>query len=257
MVSVPLAARRGHCRRRDRPLLTRRDIERLFGVGKVRAAALMKTIGAELVGNQRTRRGRSSCSSSRSTGGGPRSASRRRDARAPGRRPPAGPADWVPVQGARRDHERGRIEVRFDGAEDALARLYALAQPLGRLVDEPAGERVATDDDRGSGGVARRAGDRDGRPPVIIDAGPQAAARLLEFFAGRIANARARAAYGRSVGRFLAWCAARGPRAVGRLGAPRGRLHPDAPGIGPDREAASGRDPHARRLASSSARSSH
>ena len=38
----------------DRPLLTRRDVERLFGVGKVRAAALMKTFGAELVGNQRT-----------------------------------------------------------------------------------------------------------------------------------------------------------------------------------------------------------
>ena len=27
--------------------------------------------------------------------------------------------------------ERGRIEVRFDGAEDALARLYPLAQALG------------------------------------------------------------------------------------------------------------------------------
>ena len=26
---------------------------------------------------------------------------------------------------------RGRIEVRFDGAEDALARLYSLAQTLG------------------------------------------------------------------------------------------------------------------------------
>ena len=38
----------------DRSLLTRRDIERLFGVGKVRAAALMQTFGAELVGNQRT-----------------------------------------------------------------------------------------------------------------------------------------------------------------------------------------------------------
>ena len=38
----------------DRDLLTRRDIERLFGVGKVRAAALMKTFGAEFVGNQRT-----------------------------------------------------------------------------------------------------------------------------------------------------------------------------------------------------------
>ena len=38
----------------DRTLLTRRDIERLFGVGKVRAAALMQTLGAELVGSQRT-----------------------------------------------------------------------------------------------------------------------------------------------------------------------------------------------------------
>ena len=38
----------------DRQLLPRRDVERLFGVGKVRAAALMKTFGAELVGNQRT-----------------------------------------------------------------------------------------------------------------------------------------------------------------------------------------------------------
>ena len=46
------AAARRH--RHPRQLLTRRDIERLFGVGKVRAAALMKTFGAELVGNQRT-----------------------------------------------------------------------------------------------------------------------------------------------------------------------------------------------------------
>ena len=38
----------------DRTLLTRRDIERLFGVSKVRAAALMQTFGAEMTGNQRT-----------------------------------------------------------------------------------------------------------------------------------------------------------------------------------------------------------
>ena len=47
-------------------------------------------------------------------------------------------------------------------------------------------------------------------PQVIVDAGPQATARFLEFFAGRIANARTRAAYGRAVGQFLRWCAARG-----------------------------------------------
>ena len=47
-------------------------------------------------------------------------------------------------------------------------------------------------------------------PALIVDAGPDAVARFLEFFAGRIANARTRAAYRRAVGQFLAWCEARG-----------------------------------------------
>ena len=47
-------------------------------------------------------------------------------------------------------------------------------------------------------------------PQVIVDAGADAVARFLEFFAARIANARTRAAYGRAVGQFLAWCEARG-----------------------------------------------
>ena len=47
-------------------------------------------------------------------------------------------------------------------------------------------------------------------PRLIVDAGPVAVARFLEFFAARIANRRTRAAYGRAVGQFLAWCAARG-----------------------------------------------
>ena len=41
-------------------------------------------------------------------------------------------------------------------------------------------------------------------PRVIVDAGAGAVARYLEFFAGRIANERTRAAYGRVVGQFLA-----------------------------------------------------
>ena len=49
-------------------------------------------------------------------------------------------------------------------------------------------------------------------PALIVDAGPDAVARFLEFFAGRIANARTRAAYGRAVGQFMAWCEARGLR---------------------------------------------
>ena len=47
-------------------------------------------------------------------------------------------------------------------------------------------------------------------PPLIVDAGPVAVARFLEFFAARIANARTRPAYGRAVGQFWAWCEARG-----------------------------------------------
>ena len=47
-------------------------------------------------------------------------------------------------------------------------------------------------------------------PQLIVDAGPVAVARFLEFFVARIANRRTRAAYGRAVGQFLAWCEARG-----------------------------------------------
>ena len=68
-------------------------------------------------------------------------------------------------------------------------------------------------------------------PQVIVDAGPSAVARFLEFFAGRIANARTRAAYGRAVGQFLGVVRGARPPAARRLAAPRGRLHPDAPGI--------------------------
>ena len=37
-----------------------------------------------------------------------------------------------------------------------------------------------------------------------------AVGKFLEFFAARIASRRTRAAYGRAVGQFLAWCEARG-----------------------------------------------
>ena len=47
-------------------------------------------------------------------------------------------------------------------------------------------------------------------PRLIVDAGPVAVGKFLEFFAARIANRRTRAAYGRAVGQFLAWCEARG-----------------------------------------------
>ena len=47
-------------------------------------------------------------------------------------------------------------------------------------------------------------------PEVIVDAGPAAVERFLEFFAAAIANDRTRAAYGQAAGQFLGWCAARG-----------------------------------------------
>ncbi len=49
-------------------------------------------------------------------------------------------------------------------------------------------------------------------PRLVVDAGPAAVGKFLEFFAARIANRRTRAAYGRAVGQFLAWCDARGLR---------------------------------------------
>ena len=40
-------------------------------------------------------------------------------------------------------------------------------------------------------------------PRVIVEAGPAAVGKFVEFFAGRIANERTRAAYARAAGQFL------------------------------------------------------
>ena len=53
-------------------------------------------------------------------------------------------------------------------------------------------------------------------PRLIVDAGPVAVEKFLEFFAARIANRRTRAAYGRAVGQFLAWCSRRSRRCTWR-----------------------------------------
>ena len=59
-------------------------------------------------------------------------------------------------------------------------------------------------------GVARAGSTAIALPRMIVDAGPVAAERFLEFFAGRIANERTRAAYARAAGQFLGWCEGRG-----------------------------------------------
>ena len=128
----------------DRTLLTRRDVERLFGVSKARAATLMQTFGAELVGNQRTlprtkllqqlkkHRGRAAFRGEEERRA--RLVAELQQARLTGVRFKV-PAETMSAQLANLPEgvsvARGRIEVRFDGAEDALARLYALAQALG------------------------------------------------------------------------------------------------------------------------------
>ena len=74
----------------DRDLLTRRDVERLFGVSRARAAQLMRTFGAERVGASRVLRRTALLRQLRSY----------------------------------------RQRAAFRGAQDAVGRLFALAQAL-------------------------------------------------------------------------------------------------------------------------------
>ena len=252
-----------------RQLLTRRDIERLFGVGKVRAAALMKTFGAELVGNQRTlprtrllqqlkkHRGRAAFRVEEERRA--RVAAELQKARLTGVR------FKVPVETMRRSwrtcpmgcrSSAGGSRCGSTGRRTPWRGCTPWPRRSGTIWRGSRRSSVVESAGRGSDGMTTKAlvpsavepaiatGGRGDivLPQVIVDAGPSAVARFLEFFAGRIANARTRAAYGRAVG-------AR-PRAPRRLPAPRGRLHPDAPGIGADGEAAPDRDPNARLVVS-------
>ena len=152
----------------DRDLLTRRDVEQLFGVSKVRATQLMTTFGAGRTGPLLTlpraallrqlRRHR--------TGAAVRGEATRRDrvvtairqARLIGIRVAvpsealearlAGLPDGVSVA-------PGRIEVRFSGAKDAVGRLFALAQALTH--DYERFEALVEGGDLAGGGGAVRA----------------------------------------------------------------------------------------------------
>ena len=127
----------------DRDLLTRRDLEQLFGVSKARAAILMRTFGAARTANVRTltrsellrqlRRRQKSATFTAELERREHVIATLRQARVSGirLRVPAtvlstrlaGVPDGVTV-------EPGRIEVRFTGARDAVGRLFALAQAL-------------------------------------------------------------------------------------------------------------------------------
>ena len=127
----------------DREWLTRGDVEQLFGVSRARAATLMQNFGAELTGNQRTlprtqllrqlRKHRAGAAFRGEETRRARVVTAIRKARLTGIRVAvpiealearlSGLPDGVSV-------EPGRIEVRFSGAQDAVGRLFALAQAL-------------------------------------------------------------------------------------------------------------------------------
>ena len=127
----------------DQDLLTRRDLERLFGVSKVRATQLMTAFGAGRTGHLLTlpraallrqlRRPLTLAAFRREATRRDRVVTAIRQARLTGIRVA------VPVEAlearlsglpAGVSVEPGRIEVRFSGAKDAVGRLFALAQAL-------------------------------------------------------------------------------------------------------------------------------
>ena len=127
----------------DREVLTRGDVEQLFGVSRARAATLMQTFGAELTGNQRTlprtqllrqlRKHRTRAAFRGEATRRARVVTAIRQARLIGIRvavPIAALEARLAGLPAGVSVEPGRIEVRFSGAKDAVGRLFALAQAL-------------------------------------------------------------------------------------------------------------------------------
>ena len=127
----------------DRPLVTRRDIESLFGVSRARAATLMRAFGAEWTGSIRTLPRPALLRQLRQIqqSGTVRTEAARQDrvltvprqARRTGIRVPV-PADALAGRLASLPAgvsiHRDRIEVHVTSAKDAVAKLFALAQAL-------------------------------------------------------------------------------------------------------------------------------
>ena len=153
----------------DRDLLTRRDVEQLFGVSRARAAQLMRTFGAELVGASRVlrrtallrqlRQYRQRAAFRGEEERRTRLVAAIRQARLTGIRvavpreareaTPAGLPEGVK---GRAGPDRGALQL---GAQDAVARLFALAQALTN--DYEQFEALVEEGDAGRGGGAGRA----------------------------------------------------------------------------------------------------
>ena len=152
----------------DQDLLIRRDLERLFGVSKGRAVALMTAFGAGRTGHiltlpraallRQLRRPRTQAAVRGEATRRDRVVTAIRQARLIGIRVAvprealearlSGLPDGVSV-------EPGRIEVRFSGAKDAVGRLFALAQALTH--DYERFEALVEGGDLAGGGGAGRA----------------------------------------------------------------------------------------------------
>ena len=162
LLAIPDAI--GQLEELERELLTRRDLERLFGVSRARAATLMRLFGAELTGYTLTlsrvellrqlrtyrKRGAFRAEEQRRA----RLLTELRKARLTGIRVPV-PAEALQARLSGLPAgvlvKPGRIEVRFAGAKEALTRLYALAQALvndfERFETLVGGERTSKDRD--------------------------------------------------------------------------------------------------------------
>ena len=141
LLAIPDAIRQ--LEKLDREVLTRGDVEQLFGVSRARAATLMQTFGAELTGNQRTlprtqllrqlRKHRARAAFRGEVARRDRLVAELRKARVTGIRVTL-PAETLDAKLASLPEgvsvSRDRIEVRFSGAQDAVGRLFALAQAL-------------------------------------------------------------------------------------------------------------------------------
>ena len=127
----------------DRTLLTRRDIEKLFGVSTARAATLMQTFGAEMTGYQRTlprtkllqqlRKHRARAAFRGEEERREKVVAELRRARLTGIRVKV-PTEVLDGKLASLPEgvsvSSDRIEVRFGSAKEAVGRLYSLAQAL-------------------------------------------------------------------------------------------------------------------------------
>ena len=136
LLAVPDAIRQ--LEKLDRDLLTRRDVEKLFGVSRARAAQLMPMFGAarvlrrsELLRQLRKCQARAAYRGEEQRRA--RLVAELRQARLTGIRV-AVPVEALEARLAGLPEgvtvEAGRVEVRFAGAKEAVGKLFALAQAL-------------------------------------------------------------------------------------------------------------------------------